>query len=100
MGMDDQIITKLIDRMTKIFVTKDDLKDFATKNDLKNFTSKDDLKNLATREDINTLRTEIKSDLKRVENEVKSVGKILVDFMDEIDPKVENHEKRLTKIES
>jgi hypothetical protein len=82
MGMDDQTITKLIGRMTQIFVTKDDLK------------------NLTTKKYLNNLKIELKADIRRVENEVKSVGQTLVDFIDEIDPKLEDHEKRLQKIES
>ncbi len=109
--MNDQIINELITKMVKIFATKDDLKGFATKDDLKDFATKDDLRNIATKDDLRNFVTKddiktlaTKGELKQLEqnltNEIRSVGKVLTDYMDEIDPKVDNHEKRLTKIES
>lgn len=41
-----------INKLKKIFATKEDLKKFATKEDLKKFATKEDLKKFATKEDL------------------------------------------------
>ena len=93
-----------IEKLKKVFATKDDLKIFATKDDLKRFATKDDLIRFATKEDLEDLASkqdliEFKSD---IFDKIDSVLKELVTMREEltvVTHRVSNHEDRLESLE-
>jgi len=101
-----------IKKMKKVFATKEDMKSFATKEDLKSFATKDDLKSFATKDDLKTLRSEFiskfvtKDDLRESTDQLVElimggfdrIEKIFTRTNDQ-DEIIENHERRLDKIE-
>lgn len=93
------------------FATKDDLKNFATKNDLLKFATKDDLRKFATKAELNDFRDEMKGSLNEIQNTLDHFLGEMRDSRQEHDvvsyrvyrdhaPKLEDHEKRISKIES
>lgn len=123
----DKDVQKLLVAFTKIFATKDDLRRFVTKSDLKNFVTKDDLKTLATKKDLEVEMSQLatKEDLRTLKEEVSEmltafrsnilshldkVYKEVLAFRQEEtihtyahtrqDEKLEDHEKRIGKIET
>ena len=89
MSNEENILQQLV-QMTKIMVTRDDIKNFATKDDLKNFATKDDLKNIESR-----IRTATKDDINlliiRIDN--------LSDQFGNLKGKQANMETRMVKLE-
>jgi predicted RNase H-like nuclease (RuvC/YqgF family) len=103
-------------------VTKDDLKNFATKDDIKSV--KDDIKSVKdvissmaikiidNIEDLKTMKETVstKDDIQRIISSIDSFGSQTKDHertaelnthrIKELEPKVENHEKRIGKLES
>ncbi len=70
----------------------------ATKGDLKNFATKDDLRKFATKEDLEKFVT--KDDLRRVNEGIDQVLTVLINMDKRLGGKIENHERRITKLES
>ena len=91
----------------KDFATKDDIKNFATKDDLKNltniFATKDDLKNFATREEMNSKFNDVMNTLDSMHGLMKEMRQEMSVMNHRVykiqDPIIENHEKRITKLE-
>jgi hypothetical protein len=118
------ITDKDITKLKKVFVTKEDSKKFATKDDLKRFATKDDLKRFATKEDLehseqktalgfaDTQRqiNELKSDVAQIKDHLISMEDNILGAINNLQnenklvstylPKVNNHETRITKLES
>lgn len=84
----DQAIVDIIESISKVVATKDDLKNFATKDDLK------------------SVETKLSNDLKSVEtklsNEIKDVKRQINDLMADTPTPQEfkDHEKRIKSLES
>ncbi len=89
---DSRIINLSTKDDLKRFATKDDLKRFATKDDLKRFATKDDLKYLPTKEEFYSKMDELMGEVKAMREEVM----VVTGYKDQI----EDHETRITKIET
>ncbi len=80
--------------------TKEDLANFATKEDLAGFATKEDLSGFATKEDLNKLENKI---IKKMDNGFSEVMSAIADTMtqtnEDVDERVENHSRRLRKLE-
>lgn len=83
----------------------------ATKNDLKTLATKDDLRKFATKAELNDFRDEMKGSLNEIQNTLDHFLGEMRDSRQEHDvvsyrvyrdhaPKLEDHEKRISKIES
>lgn len=82
----DKAIGDIIDSISKVVATKEELKSLATKDGLKNLATKDDLNNLETK-----LSNDIK-DVKRQINDLKADTPTPQEFKD--------HEKRIRSLET
>lgn len=99
----ERVFIQTIQELRGIFASKDDLKQFATKEDLKQFATKEDLRNelkaYATKED---LRNELKA--YATKEDLEGVRDSLLDAIENTDrfarKRIENHEKRITTLES
>ncbi|MEK7141560.1 MAG: hypothetical protein AAB800_03390 [Patescibacteria group bacterium] len=85
-----------VEKLKKVFATKDDLKRFATKDDLKRFATKEDFKIMETE-----LRGDIANDLKSMEARLRK--NIVDDVADILQESVINllsqHEERIDRLE-
>lgn len=96
--MTDEEVTKIALILSDALATKEDLKDLATK---------EDLRVLATKEDLNVVRLElkgvVKEEVKRLEVKIDELDKkadVILNYADNISETVDDHEKRLKRIES
>jgi hypothetical protein len=83
------------------FATKDDLLRFATKDDLKQCATKDDLLRFATKDDLLSFVTKEEFDkgIKSVNAGIDKVLTVLVNIDKRLTGNVQNHEKRIHKLE-
>jgi len=99
----EKVIRTIMREELKNFATKDDLKNFATKDDLKNFATKDDLKNFATKDELNSKHNQVMNTLDDMYGFLKEMKQEMTVINHRVykiqDPKLENHEKRITKLE-
>ncbi len=89
-----------VSKLKKVFATKKDLKAFATKKDLKGFATKEDLRAFATKNDLKGLPT--KEDIGALAEDIHTVINMIGDSLDknkEQDDILDNHERRLDKLE-
>lgn len=89
--MSDENVVKLISKLTKSLVTKEDLKALATKEDLKSLATKEELKVLASKEDIKKLKDKI--------DYLNTKADTILEFAEAVDETTMDHEKRLKRIE-
>ena len=99
----EKVIRTIMRDELKNFATKDELKNFATKDDLKNFATKDDLKNFATKDEMSSKFNEVMNTLDGMYGLLKKNSEELSVMNHRVykiqDPKLENHEKRITRLE-
>lgn len=94
-----------IKKLAKFFATKDDLKRFATKEDLNNFATRDNLAHAFEKFDgqMVEFRNDILDHVDAVYKELKDMREeqsIYVHSQMRQDEKLENHEKRIKKLET
>ena len=88
----------------KIYATKEDLKPLATKEHLKMYAAtKYDLEMCATKEEMRSLHNEVMNILDEMHGMLKRNTEELLVISNRVyrihDPKIENHEKRITHLE-
>ncbi|MBP9817856.1 hypothetical protein KBC75_03860 [Candidatus Shapirobacteria bacterium] len=117
-----------VKKLKKVFATKDDLKGFSTMKDLNKFATKKDMNKFATKKDLNKFATkkdlELYATKSELHDELRTFKNEIFDKMDEkysllfnlIDPvlkelsdndearnifshRIEDHEKRIAKVE-
>lgn len=111
--MHDEITQLIVGHIQPTLATKSDLKNFATKDDLLDLATKVDMldSKFATKKDLREFRTEMKESLNDIQNTLDTfMGEIKASREEQSSisyrihrdhtPKLENHEKRITKLES
>ncbi len=111
--MHDEITQLIVGHIQPTLATKDDLLDLATKDDLLDLANKVDLLNskFATKKELSEFRSETKESLNEIKNTLDwIVGEIKENRQErevmshrlyrDHAPKLENHEKRIVKLES
>jgi len=106
------ILNKLdIDKLKKIFATKQDLKKFATKQDIKDLRQelRQELTLYATKFDLQELKEELKEEIKNLPtkdeffswmDKISGELKNMRETYDLSAPKISDHEKRISKLEN
>ena len=87
-----QFIAATLSQQFSNYITKDDIANFATKDDLTNFATKDDIAELVTKSDLKKLETKIDD----IQN---AINDSVIPFVQIVDDQVQDHEKRLVKLE-
>ncbi len=90
---------KIIKDLLKNTVTKDDLRKYATKDDLKVFATKRDLERFATKDDFKKLSHDVVGFKDEILGEIRGLRDkvaVVTGYRDTL----EDHEQRITKLES
>jgi hypothetical protein len=94
-----------INKMKKVFATKDDLKKFVTKDESKKFATKEDLLNVST-ELIRSFRSELSGLKEDIINFKDSILTEIIELREDVAVVtgyrnlIEDHDKRIEKLET